>query len=181
MNKQATPVNMKKVFSVLNKMKEDGVFEKYAVGGAVACSIHLEPAYTADMDIFVMLNRYPGKKVLSLQQINDYLLSRGAKLEGQYIVYAGWPLQFLPADISPLVAEALDRAEEYDADGLSIWIFSSEHLAAIALEVGRGKDKLRLNTLIESGILDMRKFKAILRRHGLEKKYEDWLKWQKAL
>ena len=91
MDKLAAPSSMKEVFAVLNRMKEDGVFEKYAVGGAVASSIHLEPTTTADVDIFVMLKPYPGKKLVTLDPIYEYLLRKGARLEGQHVVYAGWP------------------------------------------------------------------------------------------
>ena len=44
---------------------------------------------------------------------------------------------------------------------------SAEHLAALALELGRAKDKARLLQFIESGVLDADRFQAILQRHGL--------------
>ena len=122
---------MRSAFEILNRMKDDGVIRKFAVGRAVATSIHLEPTTTADT--------------------------------------------------SPLVSEAVDNAQEFEADGLAVSVFSPEYLAAIALETGRPKDKLRLDTLVKSGILDKRKLNAILRRHGLERKFGEWLKWQRTL
>ncbi len=50
--------------AVLNKMQDDGVIEKYAVGGAVASSLYLEPSLTADVDVFVMLKAPPGKRLV---------------------------------------------------------------------------------------------------------------------
>jgi len=87
---------------------------------------------------------------------------------------------FLSSDTSPLVAEAVDNAQEFEADNLSVWVIAPEYLGAIALEVGRSKDKVRLDALMKSGILDMRELKGIIRRHGLEKKFAEWLKWQKT-
>jgi hypothetical protein len=171
--------DVRRVFSVINKMRDDGIVENYAVGGAVASVFYLEPFTTADIDIFITLKSSRDKKLLSLQPIYDYLRKMGAKLDGAHVIYAGWPLQFLPAN-SPLVEEALDQAKEIDAEGVSIRVFRLAHLAAIALEVGRKKDKFHLDRYIESHAMDMREFRAILRRHGLEGKYEDWLKWQKT-
>jgi hypothetical protein len=179
MGKLANSVTMKGAFAILNQMKKDGVFEKYAIGGAVAYSIYLEPVTTIDVDIFVTLKPHSGKKLVSLEPIYDYLLAKGAEKQGQYIVYAGWPLQFLPADSSPLMAETLDRAKRVAAGGVSVWIFTQEHLAAVALDVGRPQDKTRLNALVKSSTFNAEEFKVILHRHGLERKYEDWLKWQR--
>jgi hypothetical protein len=176
MDRIAEPSSMRDAFAILNRMREDGIIERYAVGGAVAASIHLEPMTTADIDIFVMLKTPPGRSLVTLNPLYSYLIGKGAKKEGQYIVYAGWPLQFLPADSSALVSEALDHVQELEADGLSVFVFSPEYLAAIALETGRPKDKYRLHTLVESGILHMEEFMAILRRHGLESRYEEWAK-----
>jgi hypothetical protein len=156
-------------------MREDGIIEKYAVGGVVAASILMEPMTTADIDIFVMLKAPLGRKLLTLEPLYEYLLKNGAHKEGQYIVYAGWPLQFLPADSSPLVSEALDNAQEHEADGTSVFIFSPEYLAAVALETGRPKDKYRLLAFMESGILNMKALRRILHRHGLEGKYREWM------
>ena len=74
-------------------------------------------------------------------------------MEGEYIVIGGWPVQFLPPT-GPLVDEALGQAVETDVEGVRARVFSAEHLAAIALETGRAKDKARLlqpNPLANAG------------------------------
>jgi hypothetical protein len=180
MTKESTTSDMRRVFSVINEMTRDGIIENYAVGGAVAAIFYTEPTSTMDVDIFVTPKPYPGKAILSLQPIYDYLTAKGATVKGEHIVYAGWPLQFLPAN-SRLVEEALDGAREFDDDGVSIRVFSLEHLAAIALEVGRGKDKLRLDGFMSSGKMDLGKFRDILGRHGLVARYEDWQKWKQSI
>ena len=75
-------------------------------------------------------------------------------------------MQFLPP-AGPLGEEALAEAVELDVEGEPARVFSAEHLAALALELGRAKDKARLLQFIESGVLDADRFQAILQRHGL--------------
>jgi hypothetical protein len=49
-----------------------------------------------------------------------------------------------------------------------------EHLAAIALETGRSKDKLRLLQFIESGKLNMRALEDLATRFGLAGKWSSF-------
>ena len=51
--------------------------------------------------------------------------------------------------------------------GTPVRVFTAEHLAAIALQTGRAKDKARLLQFIEAGVLDSARFQAILTRQGL--------------
>ena len=62
-------------------MQIDGVIDKYAIGGAVGATFYLEPAATADVDIFVMLPMAPGSSLLSLGPIYEYLTARGCAVE----------------------------------------------------------------------------------------------------
>ena len=68
---------------------------------------------------------------------------------------------------SPLVEEALAQAVEKDVTGMLARVFTAEHLAAIALQTGRAKDKARVLQFIEAGALDAKRFQDILARHGL--------------
>ncbi len=51
---------------------------------------------------------------------------------------------------------------------MSALVFTAEHLAAIALQLGRAKDKARVLQFVESGVLDSARFQSIIARHGLE-------------
>jgi hypothetical protein len=51
--------------------------------------------------------------------------------------------------------------------GSVVRVFGAEYLAAIALQTGRPKDKLRVLQFIESKLLDLVLFQAILGRHRL--------------
>ncbi len=52
----------------------------------------------------------------------------------------------------------------------------AEHLAAIALQTGRARDKTRLLQFIEAGVLDAARFQALLARHGL---VDAWQKFER--
>lgn len=160
-------MNIRDVITTINQMQADGVIDRYAIGGAVGATFYLEPVATLDVDIFVAFRSEPGSLLVSPQIIFDYLKERGGTMEGEYIVIGGWPVQFLPS-AGPLVAEALDQAAEKDVEGTAARVFTAEHLAAIALQTGRAKDKARLLQFIESDVLDGRRFQDIVVRHDLQ-------------
>lgn len=160
-------MDTREVIKTINRMQEDGIIDSYAIGGAVGATFHLEPVSTLDVDVFISFRAEPGSLLISPRPIYDYLTARGCSVEGEYIIIAGWPVQFLPPP-GPLVEEALAKAVEHDVDGVPARVFSAEYLAAIALQTGRAKDKARLLQFVESGILDATTFQDILTRHALE-------------
>ena len=147
-------MDIKAVIAIINQMEADGVVERYAIGGAVGATFYLEPVATLDVDIFMSFESTPGSLLVSPQRIYDYLTALGGAIEREYIVIEGWPVQFLPPG-TPLVAEALQEAEVKDVDGTAARVLTAEHLAAIALQTGRAKDKARLLQFVEAGVLDM--------------------------
>jgi hypothetical protein len=100
-------VNIKDTIAAINQMLANGIIEHYAVGGAVGATFYLEPVATLDVDVFITFRPEAGRLLASPQPLFDYLKAHGGRMEGEYIVIAGWPVQFLPA-ANPLVAEALD-------------------------------------------------------------------------
>jgi hypothetical protein len=154
------------VIAVVNQMQAHGVIDGYAIGGAVGATFYLEPVVTLDVDIFVAFRSAKGAAIMDPQPLFDYLKAHGWGMDGEYIVIAGWPVQFLPP-AGPLGEEALAQAITRDVDGVPARVFAAEHLAALALQTGRGKDKARLLQFIESGVVDAAVFQAIVARHGL--------------
>jgi hypothetical protein len=61
-------------------------------------------------------------------------------------------------------------------DGEAARVFSAEHLAAIALQTARAKDKARLLQFLEAGVLDVARFQEIVHRHGL---VDAWMKFER--
>ena len=159
-------MNIKETIAAINRMQTDGVIDRYAIGGAVGATFYLEPVATLDVDVFIAFRPEAHQLVISPRPIFEYLKARGGTMEGEYIVVAGWPIQFLPPG-TPLVEEALKESGERDVDGTPARVFTAEHLAAIALQTGRAKDKARLLQFFEAGALDAARFRAILARHGL--------------
>lgn len=143
-------MSIREVVATINQMEADGIIDRYAIGGAVGATFYLEPVATLDVDVFVAFRR-------------------------EYVMIAGWPVQFL-RPTGPLVEEALVEATQADVDGVPARVFSAEHLAAIALQTGRAKDKARLLQFVEEGALDAARFQEIVRRHRL---VDVWAKFER--
>ncbi|PYI82530.1 MAG: hypothetical protein DMF09_14195 [Verrucomicrobia bacterium] len=153
---------IKEAIQIINRMEADGVIERYAIGGAVGATFYLEPVATQ-----------PGSRLVSLEPIFTYLRDRGCTMEGEHIVIAGWPVQFLPAN-SNLLQEALVAAVEKSVEGTSARVFTAEHIAAIALQTGRAKDKARVLQFIEANAVDLGRVREILTRHGLNGNWQQF-------
>ena len=95
------------------------------------------------MAVFVTFRPEESKTLITPKPLFDYLKKHGSVMQGEYIVVAGWPVQFL-APGTLLVEEALRESVEWDVDGTSARVFTAEYLEAIALQTGRAKDKARL-------------------------------------
>jgi hypothetical protein len=168
-------MNIRNTIVAINQMQADGVIDRYAIGGAVGATFYLEPVATLDVDVFITFRSETGSLLANPQPIFDYLTARGGKMEGEYMVIEGWPVQFLPPS-TPLVEEALAQAINRDVTGVFVRVFTAEHLAAIALQTGCAKDKARLLQFIEAGALDANRFQDIISRHGL---IEAWKRFEK--
>ena len=94
-------------------------------------------------------------------------------MEGEYIIIAGWPVQFLPVG-NPLIEEARDESAGHEVAGILARVFTAEHLAGIALQTGRARDKARLLQFLEAGALDLPRFEAILARHQLTDRWRQF-------
>ncbi len=164
---------MKATLEVINQMQTDGVIGKYAIGGAVGATFYLEPAATFDIDVFVSLPTFPNSALVTLSPIYDYLTQRGFKIEGEAVIIDGWPVQFLPPG-NTLYEEALAQAVETELEGVRTWVMTAEHLVAIALQTGRAKDHIRILQFVESGVIDPSQLDAILSRHHLLAKWEQF-------
>lgn len=126
------------------------------------------------MDIFISFEAQPGSLLISPEPVFKYLTGRGARIEGEYLIIADWPVQFLPPS-GRLVEEALEEAVQVEVEEIRTRVFTAEHLAAIALQTGRPKDKARLLQFIDSGALSSERFQSILERHALA---GSWMKFE---
>ena len=162
---------MKETFEIINQMVRDGVIQEYAIGGAVAAIYYLEPFDTADLDIFVRV-KATGSDLAILEPIYKYLAEHGHMAKGEFIYIEGIPVQFLPV-FNPLVEEAVGKAQTIKYAGVTTRVMRPEHLVAIMLDTGRLKDYLRIGMFLEHGAVKMRSLNAVLKRHGLLRKWKD--------
>src|SRR5258708_290548 len=164
---------VKTTLEAINQMQADGVIGKYAIGGAVGATFYLEPPATIDPDIFVTLPATSSGSLVSLSPIYEYLQSHGGKVQDEYIVVGGWPVQFLPPS-SELEQEAVNQAVSTAVEGVRTWVMSAEHLVAIALKTGRAKDHNRILQFVEQDAVEEKKLRGILEQHGLITKWEQF-------
>lgn len=163
---------VKKTIEMLNQMQADGIVHHYAIGGAVGATFYLEPAATLDVDVFVLLAR-PEAGLISLAQIYEYLKARGGVESGEQIILGEWPVQFLVPS-NELELEAVAASLPVDVEGVKTWVMLAEHLVAIALSTGRAKDHIRVLQFIKEKAVDEAMLQAILRKHGLVPKWQQF-------
>jgi hypothetical protein len=139
---------MRDVGGLLNDMRAAGVITNYALFGAVAQMRYTEPVATLDADVLVAV---PAPDRLA---------------EGDAVRVGAWPVQFVPV-FSPLTREAVEQAETADFEGIELRVVRADHLAVIALSVGRAKDLTRILALLESGSVGTEQIAALAERHAL--------------
>ena len=173
----AVNLKFKDTIRVINKMQEEGVISRYAVGGAVGAAFYVEVVRTADVDVFVPIHQEPGRMIVTLDPFKEYLEARGYQMKKEYWEIEGTLVQFMPIEGDLLLAEAISQPQEFDVEGVRTFVFSAEHLVAIALKVCRpDKDVPRIQQFIREKALDMDRFLEVLQRHQL---MDAWNRFQK--
>jgi hypothetical protein len=165
-----------RAIQVVNQLRAEGFISQYAVGGAIGALFYIEPTQTQDIDIFVHLNPAPGSILISLSPILARLKDLGYTLwEEDKVIVEGWPIQFLPAN-KKIEIEAIEQAVEQPlADGVNAFVPPPEYLMAIAIELGRPKDMIRLQQFYAEGVYEPTKLDALLKNHGLTQKWQKYL------
>lgn len=163
---------MERTLKVLNELEHAGVISRYAIGGAMGATFYVEPLLTFDLDVFVVLPETPGG-LLTLSSLYDALRARGYAEEGECVNVEGVPVQFLPV-YNALLEEALAEARETVYETTPTRVLRAEHLLAIALQVGREKDRQRVRLLLEQAAIDEPYLSDVLSRHGLESRWTQW-------
>jgi hypothetical protein len=176
MENQTSSTNMQKVIRVLDDMRNAGIVEKYAIGGAFAAILHNEPISTIDLDIFFFLGEKNASPILSLSAIYDYAKGRGFSFDHEFVNIHGWLVQFVEASHSPLWTEAVENADRMKIDDSDVSVIGKEHLVAMWLFAGRAKDYQKIAMFREAEFLDEAKLFDILERHDLMSKWnkEKW-------
>lgn len=165
---------MKKTLAVINEMKKQKIIEDYAIAGGIATIFYVEPILTYDLDIFFTYKTEPTRLDV-LKPIYKFLRKKGYKEKQEHVLIEGIPVQFFPV-YDALSREAVEQAQKITYSSVSIKVLSSEHLIAIMLQVYRPKDKERIIILLDQAKVDKRRLNAILKRHNLTKKYNNFMR-----
>src|SRR5437899_8643782 len=160
---------MKETLKLLNRMVKARVINDYAIGGAIAAIYYLEPFDSADLNVFVQVEASVSDLTI-LAPIYEYLISRGHEPKGEFVYIEGLPV--LPV-FNSLTEEAVAKAQTIKYARVTTRVMGPEHLVAIMLDTGRLKDYLRISMFLEQGAVNMRSLNAVLKRHGLTKKWKD--------
>jgi hypothetical protein len=163
---------MEQTLAVLNRLERDRVLGRYAIAGAMGATFYTEPVLTFDLDVIVVLPQSTGG-LLTLTPLYDALRARGYVEEGECVMIEGVPVQFLPA-YNLLLDEALREARDLQYQQTPARVLRPEHLAAIAVQTGRDKDRVRVDLLRSQAKLDEAYLQDILGRHGLLDRWRQW-------
>jgi hypothetical protein len=153
---------MVEVIKAMNELRAKGLIKDWALGGGTAFNFYAEPRYTVDVDIYVTV-----KGNTELTEVYRYLEKKGYKWEQLYIVIDEIPVNLFPANIHPLIEEAIRCAKMVQIYNQPIKIFTIEYLIATFLLAFRQKDKERILELINDA--DRKCLDRILGRYKDEK------------
>ena len=162
---------MKKTLAVLNDLKKQGLIADYAIGGGMGAVFYVEPFLTYDLDIFIVVDDQ--STLQPLESLYRYLKKKGFRPQQEQIIIEGIPVQFLPA-YNELLKEAVNEAREIVYQGTATRVMTAEHLAAVMVQTGRGKDRERFFKMIEEAKIDQGKLTRMAERFGLRQKYLQW-------
>jgi hypothetical protein len=147
----------------LGRLKTTGIIRDYAIAGSVAFSLWDEPVATQDLDVIVTL---PGEvhPLDPLRPLLDWFNREGRPLQGQHVVIAGVPVQFLVA-WSPLTEQAVAAAKDVaydpsDPDSPAVRLVTPTYLVAM-WQADEGAARLR-----EAGLVDEVLLTELLSRTG---------------
>ena len=144
------------VLKVLRALKQEGTVRDYILFGSVAAMVHTRPFFTQDVDIALAVGSDE-----EFQRIFNRLIEFG-EVQGHSVVIAGTPVEVFPADISPIIRDALAHALRKRVEGIAVKVVGPEHLLLEALRVYRSQDKGRVFLLDE--VVDRKTLRALLRR-----------------
>lgn len=165
---------MQAVCDILEELVRDRTLRHYAIGGATAAGFHGEPLATRDIDVFVFLDPPPGSLLVTLESLFARLRDMGfTAFEDEGLLIHGFPVQFITA-APGLETEAVEKALLAEWDQHRIRVMRPEHLAAIALTVGRPKDRARLVYLVALPDFNHASFAEILNRYHLTERWQQW-------
>lgn len=148
-------------------MRDEGLVTDYAIGGATAVLFYAEPTRTYDVDVFVLLPTAEQSVIVSLAPIYRWAESQGFSVDAEHVLIQGVPVQLLPA-YNALVIDAIHTARVHQYQETPVRVADPEHLIALALQEGSARRRERAWLLLQTGLVDRSRLRALLTAHGIE-------------
>ena len=130
--------------SALNAFKRRRVIRDYAIIGAVAATAYMEPIFTEDLDVVILVD-----------SDEEYLQAFGA-ISGEsktreeiQQVLGGVPVQMFPTTVMPLFRDAVEKARKVRIGNVRAKVATAEHLVVLYLVSNRQRDRLRISYLLD--------------------------------
>jgi hypothetical protein len=127
----------------LNQLKSRRIIRDYALMGAVAAAAYIEPIFTQDLDVVILVGT--DEEYLSTFR---RVVEEAEGIEGMHLVFAGVPVQLFPTTVSALYNDTVTQARTVRMGNLRVRVASPEHLILLGLEAFRDKDQLRVRSLL---------------------------------
>jgi len=135
---------------------------------------YMEAISTMDLDVFVLFvdetSFDPIGPIYARLKTMGYVEDPQQK---ECINIEGVPVQFLPV-YNELLKDAMHNARGFDYEGVPTKVLTAEHLAAICVQTGRIKDKMRVEMFLRYDKFDKSKFLAILDSCKLRERFTEW-------
>jgi hypothetical protein len=164
MSDEPAGIPLADVLRAANELVSAGLIKDYALGGALAAIYYVEPFTTYDADIiFIAKDQTLGA---GIPAIYAYLQAKGWRVEREYLLVSDFPVQFLAA--SGLTEEAVRKAKRIEYEGVPAKVFRPEYIVAIAASVGRHKDLVRIEQMLEQTEINRTLLDDILHRYNLQ-------------
>lgn len=158
--------NIDQVIAVCEQMRDAGIIDQYAIGGAFAATLLDEPIATADVDIFFLFAKKNSGLVLDLTPIYDFARENGFVFDHEFIKIHGWLVQFVESGTDPLWTDAIKSPQLVRIGDTVIPVIKPNFLVAMWLSAGRPKDHEKIARFIEAGLVGEQDF-SIVGRYGL--------------
>lgn len=147
------------VIKEINNIKKRGLIKDYAIGGGIAKNYYLEPQFTYDLDVFILINT-----MNDFHNLYDYFSRKKYKIANVYIVIHDIPVQFLPSFIQPFIKDGIKKSKSIKLNGVKTKILTTDYLIATLLMSFRQKDKYAIKELLT--FVNKQKLEKLLKKNS---------------
>ena len=130
--------------SALNEFKRRRIIRDYAIIGAVAATAYMEPVFTEDIDVVILVDT--DEEYL---QVYGIIAEQAERQEGMHQILGGVPMQLFPSTVMPLYRDTVEQANKVRIGNVRAKVATVEHLILLYLTANRQRDRLRVGYLIE--------------------------------